>query len=757
MTLTGATYNSFGEDSTGTLGGPDEATVNISGNGVLDETSNNDFNISDNANTTCTINIGGNGSLTTNGNTYLGKSAGGVGVLNITGNGSYTNANANQLTELGVNSDSTGTINQSGGSVTIDRNGNFGFVIADGRNAGGGSPVGTYNLSAGTFTDENGEIYVGEGTNNGNPGIGYWNQTGGNATFGDWFVVGREGAMGTVVISGNSTFTKDTSDGGANVSIGEGGSNPCSFTAEGNAAVNIESGQLIVGNNGSLGSLTIEGNASVDLTTTASQNQVWVGNGNGNGTLTVGSLTDPANAAPSLSVDNWFAVGRNSSGTGTLNVYDGSVTINNTVDSNLNYFDISGDGGNPTGIINVYGGSLTAGQTLVGENGGGQAVVNVYGGTVNLGAVILANANTVTGTINLNGGLLIGTGFTAQNGVLGEGNGSGVGEIFFNGGTLSTTSGNVNNNFVGMKVTSVVSTGGAIINANGGDININSALTHNSSLSGADGGLTVTGTGTVQLGTPGSHSPINTYTGATKVTGGTLIASTAGSLPTNTAVAISSTGTLQLGAGTGQTTLSSLSITGSGVFDITNNHAIINYGSSDPVSSILGYLRTGYNNGAWNGPGIISSTARTPTGGFQYGVGWADGNDGVHVVAGLSSGEIELKYTLVGDANLDGTVNGSDFSILAANFGLGVTNWDQGNFLYGSSVNGSDFSALAANFGQGDSGADTSITPADIQALDSFAVANGLPVPTITAVPEPASIGLLALGGIVALRRRRKA
>jgi len=111
----------------------------------------------------------------------------------------------------------------------------------------------------------------------------------------------------------------------------------------------------------------------------------------------------------------------------------------------------------------------------------------------------------------------------------------------------------------------------------------------------------------------------------------------------------------------------------------------------------------------------------------------------------------------VGDANLDGTVNGSDFSILAANFGLGVTNWDQGNFLYGSSVNGSDFSALAANFGQGDSGADTSITPADIQALDSFAVANGLPVPTITAVPEPASIGLLALGGIVALRRRRKA
>jgi hypothetical protein len=86
-----------------------------------------------------------------------------------------------------------------------------------------------------------------------------------------------------------------------------------------------------------------------------------------------------------------------------------------------------------------------------------------------------------------------------------------------------------------------------------------------------------------------------------------------------------------------------------------------------------------------------------------------------------------MKYTLLGDANLDGVVNGSDFSI------------------------------LAANFGQGDSGADTSITQEDIQALDSFALANGLPMPTINVVPEPASAGLLAAGalGILARRRRR--
>ncbi len=88
-----------------------------------------------------------------------------------------------------------------------------------------------------------------------------------------------------------------------------------------------------------------------------------------------------------------------------------------------------------------------------------------------------------------------------------------------------------------------------------------------------------------------------------------------------------------------------------------------------------------------------------------YGIGWVHRVEGSSAVAGLFSGDIELKYTLLADANLNGAVNGSDFSLLAANFGLGVTNWDQDNSLYGGSVNGFDFSALAANFGQGDSGA----------------------------------------------------
>jgi hypothetical protein len=220
-------------------------------------------------------------------------------------------------------------------------------------------------------------------------------------------------------------------------------------------------------------------------------------------------------------------------------------------------------------------------------------------------------------------------------------------------------------------------------------------------------------------------------------------------------VSISSGGLVDLTGGGGSNAVSSLLVTGSGVLNIQTTDLIINYGSSsDPVSAIYGYIKSGYNNGNWNGPGIISSNALTPTNGFKYGVGWADGADGV--VAGLSSGQIEIKYTLLGDANLDGTVNGSDFSILAANFGTGDTNWDQGNFLYGSSVNGADFAALAANFGQGDNGTDIAVSQADIAALDSFAEANGLPLPAIGAVPEPACAALFAMAGLGALARRRR-
>jgi hypothetical protein len=195
-----------------------------------------------------------------------------------------------------------------------------------------------------------------------------------------------------------------------------------------------------------------------------------------------------------------------------------------------------------------------------------------------------------------------------------------------------------------------------------------------------------------------------------------------------------------------------LSITANGVLDITNNQVLINYGSnSDPNLTILGYLATGANAGSWNGTGIISSTA---AGNSTYGVGYADGADGVDT--NLPSGEIEIAYAQYGDITLSGLVNANDFHILSQNFGKIVTGgWEDGDFLYSGIVNAEDFHLLTENFGQTENGEALSLPASDWAAIDAFAAANGLTV-TSSSVPEPQTLGIVVGAGMAMLARRRR-
>jgi hypothetical protein len=102
-------------------------------------------------------------------------------------------------------------------------------------------------------------------------------------------------------------------------------------------------------------------------------------------------------------------------------------------------------------------------------------------------------------------------------------------------------------------------------------------------------------------------------------------------------------------------------------------------------------------------------------------------------------------WSLLGDANLDGTVNSEDFSPFASNLGASPRVWDNGDFNYDGTVNSEDFSPFAHNLGQ------TASLAAAAGILEP--ANNGL---SLVNVPEPGSIGLLALSGVCALRRRRR-
>jgi autotransporter-associated beta strand protein len=316
--------------------------------------------------------------------------------------------------------------------------------------------------------------------------------------------------------------------------------------------------------------------------------------------------------------------------------------------------------------------------------------------------------------------------------------------VVFSDSNNATSNGGANPNAYNVTLNTVVKPASITVNNSTGNYSISGTGTI-----GGTASLTKSGSGTLTLSTP------NTYSGGTIVSAGLLeilpTSSTTSALPMG-AVTING-GMLQLAtnvtAGSqpsptpaSNVNITSLSITGSGQFDINNNHIIVNYGGgADPIASIAAMIKSGFNGGAWTGAGIMSTTAQSNAG--SYGIGYADSADPGNP-AGLASGQIEIMYTLLGDANLDGAVNGSDFAILATNFNKAVSGWDAGDFNYDGAANGSDFASLASNFNKGASQA----------ALDAFATANGLSV----SVPEPAScaIVLMTAAGVLAKRRRSR-
>jgi GH25 family lysozyme M1 (1,4-beta-N-acetylmuramidase) len=171
--------------------------------------------------------------------------------------------------------------------------------------------------------------------------------------------------------------------------------------------------------------------------------------------------------------------------------------------------------------------------------------------------------------------------------------------------------------------------------------------------------------------------------GTLNVTAGSF---TAQSVRGNT-VFVSGTGSVTIASGGGSIGTSKvplLSLSSSGRFDVTNHDLVLDYATTSPINTVRGYLSVSYNGGAWTGVGLTSSAAAASVGSaHRTALGYAEATDLFGAFPATFSGQsvdntsVLIRYTAAGDANLDGTVDLSDFTFLAAYFkGTGRRGFD---------------------------------------------------------------------------------
>jgi autotransporter-associated beta strand protein len=782
--------STFGESNRGTDGGPDKAELNING-GTFTQAATGDFFLSNDGSdllapvpvqgTEGTINLV-SGSLVTNGKLHVARNIGAKGTINQSGGtfqlnrtGDFTlvlgsrrglgtyNLSAGTMTSAGeffvgqglgagnTTEFGTGVFTMTGGTVNqnnwfvVGREGGKGTVDISGgvfNKAGGGNmPIGesqqdnsmTIRGNA-QFIATTGEFWVGNGNNNKST-VNV--QDTAVLTVPNWFVVGRDGALGTLNITGGTVTRTATNTGNHNY-VGQGSQQNSVLNLGGNASLTINGGQFWLGNGGSSkGTMNISGNAVFSETTgtannNANQNWIAVGrNGTAQGVLNLsenGTLNSSATYNLSTNTGTSFVIGSGATATGTFTQTGGTVNAQSMA---------VGETGTGTYAISA-GSSNILTNLAVGQAGGGNGTFNISG-TANVvtGPIEIGHLGTSQGVINLDGGTL-----TAAS--VNGGASTGENRVFnFNGGTLKAGADTAT--FMGSLTAANVKAGGAVIDSNAHNVAITQAL-----LAGApSGGLTKQGAGTLTLG------GVNTYTGGTNVNAGTLVLAN-GDAAAGGAVTIADGALAQAQASLPKAvTVNTLATNTSGKFDLTDNSMVVK-GMS--VAAVQAEIVKAFNAGQWNGTGGLTSSTAAVASPAVTAIGFA--SNGIlnrtefKGVTPLTATDILVKYTYYGDSDLSGQTTLDDYTLFLNGYQTAGTTWVQGDYDYNGLVTLDDFTLFLAGYQQ--QGAPLSALEALINSTPMSSAERSAMLAAVQAVPEPAGLALLGVAGAGALVRRRR-
>ena len=203
-----------------------------------------------------------------------------------------------------------------------------------------------------------------------------------------------------------------------------------------------------------------------------------------------------------------------------------------------------------------------------------------------------------------------------------------------------------------------------------------------------------------------------------------------------------------------------LNVGASGKLDLTDNNLVVHGGdigtlTGTTYSGLTGLVQEGRGDGTWNGSrGILTSMTDATTGvTTTLAIATADEAGvagGVWGGVTVNSGDVLVKYTWGGDADLNGELNGDDYFYIDSSILAQVPGFHNGDFDYNGVTDGDDYFVLDSNilFAQGS------------QPFASSAAVEGMAAGSLAAVPEPGSIGLIVVAAGLslprALRRRRR-
>jgi hypothetical protein len=203
-----------------------------------------------------------------------------------------------------------------------------------------------------------------------------------------------------------------------------------------------------------------------------------------------------------------------------------------------------------------------------------------------------------------------------------------------------------------------------------------------------------------------------------------------------------------------------LTIATGGKLDLGNNDLDVQGGSLSALGSLVSQGYNPASGGNWNsGSGITSSAAAndsthlTALGIIQNNQSGSALYTASHPFDGITPGasDILVKFTYFGDADLSGVVDGTDYSRIDNGYLNNLTGWFNGDFNYDGVINGSDYTLIDNSFNT--QGASLAAETGDASPLAAPTAQIG----GSSAVPEPTTLGLLGLGTLGLLGRRRKA